>query len=248
VSGFERLGDAVQDDRFVEADLLLRRGHHLGREDPDLYAFVLDAMAPLEELYERFGARLVHRTDGYFFLVPVGDRLSRRQLTAGEMLVGQALALLYLDPATLRDNGIVERSAILRRLDGLLGIEALFRALAPRRQRFDERVASEMVRTHVATALRRLAELGFIDLLDGERARLRHALMRFTDPVRPSAEPGAALTRLIRAGEVTTTDDGEGEGDEPPSVEAAPEDAMPPNEADVADDAHDAPDADEDAS
>lgn len=102
----------------------------------------------------------------------------------------------------------MDRSAVLRRLDGLLGIEALFRTLDPKRQRFDERIASEMVRTHVATALRRLAELGFVDIVDGDRVRLRHALMRFTDPVRPSADPGAALTRLIRAGEVTTTDDG----------------------------------------
>ena len=131
MSGFERLEDVVQDDRFVEADLRLRRSHHLGREDPDLYAFVLDALELLEHLYERFGARLVHRTDGYFFLVPIGDRLSRRQLTPGEMLVGQALALHYLDPATLRDNGVVDRSAVLRRLDGLLGIEALFRKLVP---------------------------------------------------------------------------------------------------------------------
>ena len=190
--------------RFVEVDLVLRRGRHLGREDHDLYTFVLDALEPLEGLYERYGARLIHRTDGYFFLVPSGDRLPRRQLTTGEMLVGQALALLYLDPATLESTGVVDRSAVLRRLDGLLGIEALFRTLAHHRRRFDERTASEAVRDHVARALRRLADLGFVELLDGERVRLRHALMRFTDPVRPTAEPGAALERLIRGGEVVT--------------------------------------------
>ena len=95
MSGITRLEDVVQDDRFVEVDLLLRRGHHLGREDHDLYTFVLDALEPLEGLYERYGARLIHRTDGCFFLVPSGDRLSRRQLSAGEMLVGQALALAW---------------------------------------------------------------------------------------------------------------------------------------------------------
>lgn len=231
MSAFEHLADALDDERFVEADLRLRRGVHLGREDPDLYAFVLDAQAPLERLYERYGARLTHRTDGYFFLVPTGDRLARRRLTAGEMLVGQALALLYLDPATLQDGGAVDRAAVLRRLEGLLGLEALHGALATRRQRFDERVAAETVRTQVGAALRRLAELGFVELLPGERVRLRHALLRFTDPVRPAPEPGAALERLIRAGEATTAPD----GDEDPAtadtaLDGAP-DATPPDDA-----------------
>lgn len=117
MSGVEQLEDVVQDDRFVEVDLLLRRGHHLGRKNHGLYAFVLKSLEPLEGLCERYGARLIHRTDGYFFLVPSSDRLSRRQLTTGEMLVGQTLALLYQGPATLESAGVVDRSAVLRRLD-----------------------------------------------------------------------------------------------------------------------------------
>lgn len=221
---FEHLADVLDDDRFIEVDLRLRRGFHLGREDHDLYAFVLDAQAPLERFYERYSARLTHRTDGYFFLVPAGDRLARRFLSAGEMLVGQALALLYLDPSTLQDGGVIDKAAVLRRLDGLLGLEALHRALAPRRQRIDERVAAETVRTRVAAALRELADLGFVDLLSGERLRLRSALLRFSDPVRPSPDPGGALARLIRDGQATTTPD----DDEDSSAADEASDTAPP--------------------
>ena len=68
--------------------------------------------------YRRFGCELVQQSDGYFYLLPSGDRLGRRQLSAGEMLVGQTLALLYLDPATLQHGGVVGSEALLQRLAG----------------------------------------------------------------------------------------------------------------------------------
>ncbi|MFE8033064.1 hypothetical protein [Thiohalocapsa marina] len=58
-----------------------------------------------------------------------------------------------------------------------------------RRRRFDQRIAAEQVRTKVAEALRRLADLGFIDVLDD--TRLRPALMRFAEPVRDLSDPRA---------------------------------------------------------
>ena len=51
-------------------------------------------------------------------------------------------------------------------------------------------------------ALRRLAELGFIDLGDEGALHLRPALMRFADPVRDQGDPGASLARLVARGEV----------------------------------------------
>nr|WP_242477059.1 chromosome partition protein MukE [Halochromatium glycolicum] len=97
--------------------------------------------------HRRFGCELIQRADGYFYLLPSGDRLGRRQLTVGEMLVGQTLALMYLDPATLQHGGMVQRETLLQRLSGLLGTEALVRTLNPRRRKFDERIAAETVRT-----------------------------------------------------------------------------------------------------
>lgn len=213
-SAFHRLEDALLDDLFPEVDLSLRQGRHVGREDGATYTFLVDALDHLEPFYRRFGAELVQKSDGYFYLVPSGDRLGRSQLTAGEMLVGQALALLYLDPSTLQLGGVVERELLLQRLSGLVGTDDLVRALNPRRRKFDERVAAETVRTKVGAALRELASLGFIDLLDTDHFRLRPALMRFAEPVRALADPSGALERLIAQGEVALPDERAGEDED----------------------------------
>jgi chromosome partition protein MukE len=140
------------------------------------------------------------------------------------MLVGQTLALLYLDPATLQHGGAVRREALLERLSALLGTEMLVRTLDPRRARkskYDERIAAESVRTKVSEALRRLAELGFIDLLEDTGLRLRPALMRFAEPVRGLGDWSAALERLVRAGEVVL-ENGEAESEEDVTADEEP--------------------------
>ncbi len=209
VSGFQSLEEVIANELFPEVDLALRRGRHIGRDDGMTYDYLVDALDHLESFYRRFGCELVQRSDGYFYLLPSGERLGRRHLSAGEMLVGQTLALMYLDPATLQHGGVVPRDALLQRLSGLLGTETLVRTLNPRKKRYDERVAAETVRTKVAEALRRLADLGFIDAVDDGMLRLRPALMRFAEPVRDLSDRHAALERLVQDGEVVL-----GEADE----------------------------------
>jgi chromosome partition protein MukE len=63
----------------------------------------------------------------------------------------------------------------------------------------------------VGEALRRLADLGFVDILDDARLRLRPALLRFAEPVRGLADANAALEQLVARGEVLL---GEADGDE----------------------------------
>jgi chromosome partition protein MukE len=210
-STFHSLEAAIADEHFPDVDLVLRRGRHIGRDDGTAYDYLVDAQALLEGFYARFGCELVHRSDGYFYLLPAGDRLGRRQLSAGEMLVGQTLALLYLDPATLQHGGLIGREALLQRLSGLLGTDVLVRTLSPRKRKYDERIAAEMVRAQVGEALRRLADLGFVDILDEAHLRLRPALLRFAEPVRGLADANAALERLVARGEVLL---GEADGDE----------------------------------
>lgn len=205
-SGFQSLEEVIVDEHFPEADLALRRGRHIGRDDGTVYDYLVNALDHLEPFYRRFGSELVQRSDGYFYLLPSGDRLGRRHLSAGEMLVGQTLALMYLDPATLQHGGVVQREALLQRLSGLLGTETLVRTLNPRKRKFDERIAAETVRTKVAEALRRLADLGFIDAIDDGMLRLRPALMRFAEPVRDLGDQHAALERLVQSGEVVLGD------------------------------------------
>ncbi|AUX45483.1 condesin subunit E [Sorangium cellulosum] len=223
-STFLTLEAAIADEHFPEVDLMLRRGRHIGRDDGTAYDYLADAQALLEGFYRRFGCELVQQSDGYFYLLPSGDRLGRRQLSSGEMLVGQTLALLYLDPATLQHGGLVAREALLGRLSGLVGAEILVRTLSPRKRKYDERVAAETVRAQVGEALRRLADLGFVDVLDEARLRLRPALMRFAEPVRGLGDRGAALERLVARGEVLLGD--ASGGDEP----GAEEDAAPDEE------------------
>lgn len=221
---FHTLEEALGDEHYPEVDLALRRGRHIGRDDGTMYEYLVDAQALLEAFYRRFSCELIQQSDGYFYLLPSGDRLGRRQLSAAEMLVGQTLALLYLDPATLQHGGTIAREALLQRLSALLGTDVLVRTLDPRRTRrgkYDERIAAEAVRTKVGDALRRLADLGFVDLLDDTRLRLRPALMRFAEPVRGLNDRGAALERLVRVGEVVL-DDGEQLPEEDASLEEEP--------------------------
>ena len=220
-SCFQSLEEAIADEHFPEVDLALRRGRHVGRDDGTAYDYLVDALDHLDPFYRRFGCELMQRADGYIYLLPSGDRLGRRQLSAGEMLVGQTLALMYLDPATLQHGGMIQREMLLQRLSGLLGTETLVRTLNPRRRKFDERIGAETVRTKVAEALRRLTDLGFIDSVDDVMLRLRPALMRFAEPVRDLSDQQAALERLVKSGEIAlgdadeeNEDDGNGTEDE----------------------------------
>jgi len=207
-SRFASLEEAIRDPVFPQVDIALRRGRHVDRDDGDWYTFITDAQDHLEQLYRRYGCDLVTQSDGYFYLLPLGDDLSRRHLTAGEMLVGQTLALQYLDPSSLQTGGVITREQLLMRLGGLVDPRELARALEPRRRRFeDERIVHEIIRKRVAEAVRRLGALGFIEILDTDQLRLRSALLRFADPVRGLQEIEDALERLIASGQVVHTRD-----------------------------------------
>src|SRR6201999_2424916 len=151
---FATLQEAVEADVFPDVYMALRRGRHVDRDDGDWYAFLLDAQPLLEAFYRRFGCELVHRPDGYFYLLPTNDRLGRRHLSSGEMLVGQALTLLYLDPATVEHGGVLTREQVLAQLAGVMGADTLIRTLNPKRKKYDERVAEEGARNKVAAAVR----------------------------------------------------------------------------------------------
>lgn len=214
-SRFLRLEEVVNDPVFPEVDVALRRGRHVDRDDGDLYHLLVDAQDLLEEFYRRYRCELVQQSDGYFYLLPLGEQVSHRTLSAGEMLVGQTLALYYLDPAKLQSAGTCTRTQLLARLTGLVGVRELAKALEPRRRSFDdERVVQGVIRTKLGTALRRLASLGFAELLDPETIRPRAAVLRFADPVRGLQDMEAALARLVASGRIATSHDGDADADE----------------------------------
>lgn len=212
--GFALLQDVIAEPEFPELDLALRRGRHVDREDAAWYALLIDAQEHLEAFYRRYGCELIYKSDGYFYLLPISEKLPRRHLAVPDMLVGQAMALLYLDPASVERGGVVAREQVLEQLVTALGSEALIRAFLPKRRRYDERVAQKQVRGKLVEIMRRLAGLGFADLLESEQVRLRPALLRFAEPVRGLAEPAEALARLVAQGEVAMAP-GDGEAGEP---------------------------------
>ena len=223
--GYEELQDVLLDASFPDLDLALRRGRHVDRDDLAWYALLTEAQDLLETFYRRFGCELVHKTDGFFYLLPTGEKLSRRQLTPGDMLVGQALALLYLEPATIERGGRATIEDVIAQLVVVLGSDALVAAFNPRRRRkLDERIAQKTVRTKIAEGVRHLAALGFVDLADDDAIKLRPALLRFAEPVRGLSAPAEALAKLVAQGEVDIVPDEvaeivEPEADEEPEPE-----------------------------
>lgn len=222
---FTELDEAINDQRFVDVDLALRRGQHIDHDDADWYAYLLDARGILEPFYRRYGCELIQRSDGYFFLLPTGEKVSKRLLGLPEMIVGQGAALLFLDPSTVESGGVITKDDLLSHLAAVMGTDALMGVFNPKRKRMDERVAQETVRQRIAEGLRKLSQLGFITLSEDNRIHLRSALMRFADPVRGAGSPRDALEKLIARGEVsvpsdTTPDDDAAPDGEPVALDA----------------------------
>lgn len=230
--GFVHLEQVIQDELFPDIDLRLRRGCHISEGED--YQLLLEARALLEPFYRRYGCELVHIEAGYFYLLPQSDRLGRRQLSVAEMLTGQVLALLYLEPESAGSGGVVRRGEALQLLSNLLGEERVLQALNPRRKRRDERTEQEAARRELDQALRALAQLGFIDWRGEDELRLRPPLLRFADPVRGFADPRAALQRLLERGSAVLLE---------PTAGAAP--AAPPDD-DASPEPEPAPDPEED--
>ena len=221
--GYAQLQDVILDPDFPELDLALRRGRHVDRDDVAWYALLGDAQDHLEAFYRRYGCELIHKADGYYYLLPTGDKLSRRQLSAGDMLVGQALALLYMHPSTVERGGLHTQEELIAQLATVMGSDALIRAFNPKRRRYDERVAQKTVRARVGEAVRRLAGLGFVDLADDDQLRLRPALLRFAEPVRGLSAPAEALAQLVARGEIALEPEAPADGEAAADAEASDE-------------------------
>lgn len=198
---FPNLGSVVGEDSFARIDIALRRGKHFHRDLGADYELLLDGQEHLEKFYQGYGCELVHRSEGYFFLLPVTEALGRRQMSVAEMIVGQGLALCYLDPAALEGGGVIPREEVLAQLAAVMGTDVLMHTFSPKKKRLDERVAQKLVRQKIAEGLKKLGALGFVDVLEGDRLKLRPSLMRFAEPVRGMAEPAEAMKSLMVRGE-----------------------------------------------
>jgi len=197
------LAEVIADELFPSVDVRLREGGHIDDRDLDQFSFLEEARPELEEFYDRYGCDLCRSVDGYYFLLPRGAHFGQRTLTAAEMLVGQVLCLLRLDPATLQTSGRVERQRVLEMLDQFVGPERIGQALNPRRRRRTMSVEAEEIRKDVDQAVKTLSRLGFVEV-EGDLLLLRSPLLRFAEHVAPGGERSAELAVLVSQTEVET--------------------------------------------
>lgn len=125
-------------------------------------------------------------------------------MTVAEMLVGQTLALMRMDPAFLVRNGRIPEEKLIAMMEHLVGQERLLAFLAPRTRGRDRGTDARKVRDEVEKALHSLQRLGLVRrIVDGDERLVlpRPAIMRFAEAVRDASDPAEALKRLVARGE-----------------------------------------------
>jgi len=207
---YDSLEQGVTDPLFPEIDHRLRTGTHIDMDDIRSYELLLHAEPFLQVFYEGYACRLVHGQEGYYYLLSGGDLLGRRRLSVAEMLVGQVLALLRMDPSYLKTTGRVPIDHILSHLEMLLSRQRLVEMLAPRARGRDVETDNRKIREAVEKAINGLGRLGFLTVERTSGHVLpRKSIMRFADPVRESGDLSASLEELIKRGEVELDDEEE---------------------------------------
>ncbi len=193
MSEHENLGKAIANPLFPLADYKLRRGVHLSIEDVELFDFVKLNYTELAPFYRRYEAELVEGAEGYFYLVSQGSMFGQRQLSKGEMLVGLTIAHLFRDPEyRVRGTGEISAEHVIARLEALKTMEDIARVMTETRVKADLHPAR--MREAVLDAIKKLAALNFLHLLDSTGTRFRckrpvHRFDQFVAQIDPVAVP-----------------------------------------------------------
>jgi chromosome partition protein MukE len=208
---FNTIESVITDSAFAAIDVGLRAGRHYSLDGDILeYEFIQSAEDHLQELYRRYGCRLVQGPESYYYLISDGDLLGQRRLSMGEMLIGQTLALMRMDPAHLSRNGQIADEKLLGMLENVLGQDRLFSLMAPRSRGKDRETDARKIREETDRALNALQRLGFLRRILENEVRWcqpRPAVMRFADPVRESEDLAQNLRGLAARNEVSQDED-----------------------------------------
>jgi chromosome condensin MukBEF MukE localization factor len=187
------LGKAIANALFPIADYKLRRGVHLSIEDVELYDFVKLNFSELAPFYRRYEAELLEGAEGYFYLVSQGAIFGQRQLSKGEMLVALTIAHLFRDPEhRVRGTGEISADHVISHLEALKTMEDIARVMTETRVKADLHPAR--MREAVLDAIKKLAALNFLHLLDSTGARFRckrpiHRFDQFVAQIDPVTVP-----------------------------------------------------------
>lgn len=197
-----KLAQALANNLFPELDSQLRAGRHIGVDDLDNHAFLMDFQDELEGFYARYNVELVRAPEGFFYLRPRSTTLIPRSvLSELEMLVGKVLCYLYLSPERLANQGIFSTAELYEELLSLADEAKLLKVVNNRSTGSD--LDKQKLLEKTRGALNRLRRLGMITFVSADNSQfvIAESVFRFGADVRSGDNPREAQLRLIRDGE-----------------------------------------------
>ena len=197
-----KLAQAIANPIFPALDSQLRSGRHVGIDELDNHAYLMDYQDELELFYQRYNVELIRAPEGFFYLRPRSTTLiSRSVLSELDMMVGKILCYLYLSPERLAQEGIFSGQELYEELIALADESKLLKYVNQRSTGSD--VDRQKLQGKVRTSLNRLRRLGMVIFIgtDSTKFRITEAVFRFGADVRSSDDAREAQLRMIRDGE-----------------------------------------------
>ncbi|MFP3436388.1 chromosome partition protein MukE [Pantoea sp. SIMBA_133] len=197
-----KLAQALANPIFPALDSQLRAGRHIGIEELDNHAFLMDYQQYLEEFYTRYNVELIRAPEGFFYLRPRSTTLIPRSvLSELDMMVGKILCYLYLSPERLANEGIFTQQELYDELLSLADESKLLKLVNQRSTGSD--LDRAKLQEKMRASLSRLRRLGMVWFFgnDSSKFRIIESVFRFGADVRSGDDPREAQLRLIRDGE-----------------------------------------------
>ncbi|MFD1803019.1 chromosome partition protein MukE [Mixta tenebrionis] len=204
-----KLAQALANPLFPALDSQLRAGRHIGIEELDNHAFLMDYQEYLEEFYARYNVELIRAPEGFFYLRPRSTTLIPRSvLSELDMLVGKILCYLYLSPERLANEGIFSQQELYDELLSLADESKLLKLVNQRSTGSD--LDRQKLQEKMRASLNRLRRLGMVWFMgnDSSKFRIMESVFRFGADVRSGDDPREAQLRLIRVGEAMALESG----------------------------------------
>nr|WP_024967630.1 chromosome partition protein MukE [Pantoea sp. IMH] len=204
-----KLAQALANPLFPALDSQLRAGRHVGIEELDNHAFLMDYQEFLEEFYARYNVELIRAPEGFFYLRPRSTTLIPRSvLSELDMMVGKILCYLYLSPERLANEGIFTQQELYDELLSLADETKLLKLVNQRSTGSD--LDHQKLQEKIRASLNRLRRLGMVWFMgsDNSKFRIIESVFRFGADVRSGDDPREAQLRMIRDGEAMSLENG----------------------------------------
>ncbi|OON40845.1 chromosome partitioning protein MukE [Izhakiella australiensis] len=204
-----KLAQALANPIFPALDSQLRSGRHVGIEELDNHAFLMDYQEYLEEFYARYNVELIRAPEGFFYLRPRSTTLIPRSvLSELDMMVGKILCYLYLSPERLANEGIFTQQELYDELLSLADESKLLKLVNQRSTGSD--LDRQKLQEKMRASLNRLRRLGMVWFTgnDNSKFRITESVFRFGADVRSGDDAREAQLRMIRDGEAMSLEGG----------------------------------------